>query len=54
MKKLKNVWIYRWQQILVQNKNLIVGDLIRLFPENSILSKTVKQCQNIDNLIING
>ena len=33
MKKLKNVWIYRWQQILVQNKNPIVGELIRLFPE---------------------
>ena len=40
MKKLKNVWIYRWQQILVQTKNLIVGDLIRLVLENSTLSNS--------------
>ena len=39
-KKLKNVGIHRWQQILVQNKNLIVGDLIRLFPEDSTISNS--------------
>ena len=39
-KKLKNVGIHRLQQILVQNKNLIVGDLIRLFPEDSTISNS--------------